>query len=249
MTSTPWIGEWGNDESMIRALGVRTAMTMMLDWQQLSENVFGGLAERSWSWYGWSPENAEWDPEWQIDYDPDTAQWLLEAAGYGDGFSFGYWVPSDVPLVIEPELGEAIAQMWVDSGLDPMVEKTGYASRRPDLVDRSMDVPWAWATHGNRSPKDTNSTIAIVPRAGGWNPGFELPDEVGLLWRDFEQQHDPAARRAINAKVTDFVNYWRLYSPAVNIVPYWAVRPEVKSWDPYTGNLPYFNSPHTVSLK
>ena len=33
----PWIGEWGNDESMERARKVRTAMSMMLDWERLSE--------------------------------------------------------------------------------------------------------------------------------------------------------------------------------------------------------------------
>ena len=245
----PWIGEWGNDASMERARKVRTAMSMLLDWEWLSENVFGGLAGRGWSWYGWTPEHAEWDPSWQIDYEPDSAQQLLEEAGYGDGFSFTYWVPSDLPIVIDPELGEAIAKMWVDGGLDPKIEKTSYVEHRHNLVARSMDMPWAWATHGNTYRKDTNVVSASVPRAGRWNPGFEFPDEMGLLWYDSEEQHDPVARRAINAEVTDFVNHWRLYSPVVNVVPYWAVRPEVTSWDPYSGNLPYFNSPHTIGFK
>ena len=100
----PWIGEWGNDESMERARKVRTAMSMMLDWESLSEKIFGGLAQRSWSWYGWTPEHAEWDPGWRINYDPDTAQQLLEEAGFGDGFSFGYWVPPDVSIVIDPRV-------------------------------------------------------------------------------------------------------------------------------------------------
>ena len=81
----PWIGEWGNDESMERARKIRTAMSMMLDWERLSEEIFGGVADRGWAWYGWTPEHPEWNPEWQIDYDPDTAQQLLEEAGYADG--------------------------------------------------------------------------------------------------------------------------------------------------------------------
>ena len=88
-----------------------------------------------------------------------------------------------------------------------------------------------------------------MPRASAWNSGLEFPDEIGLLRYDIEQEPDPVTKRAINAEVTDFVNHWRLYSPVVNVVPYWAVRPDVTSWDPYTGNLPYFNSPHTISLK
>ena len=70
-----------------------------------------------------------------------------------------------------------------------------------------------------------------------------------ILWRKIEEEYEPSDKRWINAKVTDFVNYWQLYTPVVNVVPFWAVRPEVTSWDPYSGNLPYFNSPHTISLK
>ena len=245
----PWIGEWGDDESMERARKVRVAMSMMLDWDRLSEKIFGGLAGRGWSWYGWTPEHPEWEPGWQIDYDPDKARRLLAEAGYGDGFSFGYWVPPDVTAVIDPELGENIAQMWVEGGLDPKIENTGYPSRRQSLIDRSIDIPWAWATNGYAARKDTNAVGANVPRANSWNSGLEFPDEIGQLWRKIEEESDPSRKRAINATVTDFVNHWRLYSPVVNVVPYWAVRPEVKSWDPYTGNLPYFNSPHTISLK
>ena len=245
----PWIGEWGNDESMERARKVRTAMSMMIDWERLSEEVFGGLAYRGWSWYGWTPEHPEWDPAWQVGYDPDAAQQLLEEAGFGDGFSFGYWVPPDVSIVIDPELGAAIAQMWVEGGLDPKIERTRYGERRPTLVDRSIDIPWAWVTSGNADPKDTNAVDRGIPRAGSWNPGLEFPAEIGLLVYDFHAQPDSAGKRAINAEATDFVNNWRLFAPVVNVVPYWAVRPEVASWDPYSGNLPYFNSPHTISLK
>ena len=245
----PWIGEWGNDESMERARKVRTAMSMMLDWERLSEKIFGGLADRGWSYYGWTPEHPEWNPEWQIDYDPDMAQQLLEEAGFADGFSFGYWIPPDVRVVINPELGEAIAQMWVDGGLDPKIEKKAYSARRQTLVARSIDIPWAWNTSGNYAPKDTNAVGSNVPRAGSWNSGLEFPDEIGKLWHDIEAEREPAAKRAINVEVSEFVNYWRLYSPVVNVARSWAVRPEVTSWAPYLGNLPYFNSPHTIGLK
>ena len=158
-------------------------------------------------------------------------------------------VPPDVSVVIDPELGEGIAQMWVEGGLDPKIERTRYGERRPTLVDRFIDIPWAWVTSGNADPKDTNAVDRGIPRAGSWNPGLEFPAEIGLLVYDFHAQPDSAGKRAINAEVTDFVNNWRLFAPVVNVVPYWAVRPEVTSWAPYTGNLPYFNSPHTISLK
>jgi ABC-type transport system substrate-binding protein len=245
----PWIGEWGNEESMERGRKIRLAMSLMLDWERLSEKIFGGLADRGWSFYGWTPEHPEWRPEWEFTYDPAMAQQLLEEAGFGDGFSFGYWVTPDVTVVIDPEFGEAMAQMWVDGGLDPKIEKTAYSARRPTLVARSMDIPWAWATSGNTSPKDTNAVGGTVPRAGSWNSGQELPDVIGKLWTVIEEEREPANKRKINADVADFFNKWVMYTPVVNVVPFWAVRPEVTSWDPYTGNLPYFNNPHTIGLK
>ena len=244
----PWIGEWGNDESMERGRKIRTAMTMMLDWERLAEKIFGGLADRGYSFYGWSPDHPEWRPEWEIDYDPEMAQQLLEEAGYADGFSFGFWIPPDVQVVIDPELGEALAQMWVDGGLSPEIEKTAYSARRPTLVNRSMDIPWAFRVEGSSSPKDTNAVGSHVPRAGSWNSGMEVPDVIGKMWQVIEDEREPAKKREINAEVSDFFNKWRLFSPAVEVVPYWAIHPDVTSWTPYTGNIPYFNNPHTIGL-
>ena len=244
----PWIGEWGNDESMERARKIRTAMTMMLDWEQLADKIFGGLADRGYSFYGWTPDHAEWRPEWEINYDPAMAQQLLEEAGYADGFSFGYWIPPDVTVVIDPEFAEAMAQMWVDGGLSPEIEKTAYSARRPTLVNRSMDIPWAWRVEGGSSPKDTNAVGSHVPRAGSWNSGMEVPDVIGKMWQVIEDEREPANKRKINAEVSDFFNKWRLFSPVVEVVPYWALHPDVTEWSPYTGNLPYFNNPHTIGL-
>ena len=244
----PWIGEWGNDESMERARKIRTAMTMMLNWETLADKIFGGLADRGYSFYGWSPDDPEWRPEWEIDYDPDMAQQLLEEAGYADGFSFGYWIPPDVSVAIDPELGEAMAQMWVDGGLSPEIEKTAYSARRPTLVNRSMDLPWAFRVEGSTSPKDTNAVGSHVPRGGSWNSGMELPDVIGQMWQVIEDEREPANKRKINAEVSDFFNKWRLFSPVVEVVPYWALHPDVTEWSPYQGNIHFFNNPHTIRL-
>ena len=245
----PWIGEWGNDASMERARKIRMAMSMMIDWERLSDKIFGGLADRSWSQYGWNPDDAEWRSSWEIGYDTAMAQQLLQEAGFADGFSFGYWIPPDVTVVIDPEFAEAIAQMWVDGGLTPEIEKTAYSARRPTLVARSMDIPWAFSANGgNSTPRDTNAVGSHVPRAGSWGSGLELPDEIGQLWKAIEEEREPANKRMINADVSDFFNSWRLYTPVVDVVPFWAVRPEVTAWDPYTGNLPYFSNPHTIRL-
>ena len=66
----------------------------------------------------------------------------------------------------QQQISEAIAQMWVDGGLKVKIEKTAYSARRPTLVARSIDVPWAWNQNGQDSHKDTNAVGPHVPRAG-----------------------------------------------------------------------------------
>ena len=240
----PWIGEWGNDESMERARKVRTAMSMMLDWERLGDKIFGGLADRGWSYYGWTPDHAEWRPEWEINYDPDTAQQLLEEAGYADGFSFGYWIPPDVTIVIDPEFGEAMAQMWVDGGLEPMIEKTGYSAHAGlPLLNRSIDIPVGMddqlAEAGlRRIQTPLSSPTCRVPAS--WNSGLEFPDRdwpvvaevieagVGTGQKKGDQRGSLGLRQLLAA----------LLPGGKRRSPFWAVRPEVTSWDPYIREPP-----------
>ncbi|MBI4219277.1 MAG: hypothetical protein HY682_03960 [Chloroflexi bacterium] len=245
----PWIGKWGDDASMERARKVREAMAMLVDRDKLNEKILGGLGLPAFSYFGWTPKHPEWKPEWKLDYDPAKAKALLAEAGYSGGFETGYWIPPDVVSVIDPEISEAIAQMWVDGGLKVKIEKTAYSARRPTLVARSIDVPWAWNQNGQDSPKDTNAVGPHVPRAGSWNSGTEFPDEIGKLWKVIEDERDPAKKRALNVQVSDWVNKWRTYANFVETTPFFAVRPEVTKWEPYTGNLPYFNSAETIVLK
>lgn len=245
----PWIGKWGDEASMEKARKVRTAMALMVDRDRLNEKILGGLGQPSFSFLGWTSQHPEWKPEWKLDYNVAEAKKLLAEVGLSAGFEFGYWVPPDVTSVIDPEIAEAIAQMWVDGGLKPKIEKTAYSARRPTLVSRSIDIPWAWNMGGAASPKDSNGVGPHVPRAGSWNSGTEFPDEIGKLWKTIEDEREPANKRKLNVQVTEFVNKWRTYINFVESTPFYGVRPEVAEWKPYTGNLPYFDSPETIKLK
>lgn len=244
----PWIGKWGDNASMEKAMKVRMAMAMMIDRSKLNDKILGGLGKPTYSFFGWTEKHPEWKAEWKLEYDVAKAKALLSEVGLASGFEFGYWIPPDVGSVIDPEIGEAMAQMWVDGGLRPKIEKTAYSARRPTLVARSIDIPWAWNMNGEDSPKDTNAVGPHVPRAGSWNSGTEFPDEIGKLWQQIEDEREPAKKRAINVQVAEFVNHWRTYANFVETTPLWAVRPEITSWEPYTGNLPYFNSGHNIVL-
>jgi len=244
----PWIGEWGNDESMERARKIRVAMALMVDRDRINDKILGGLGSPSYSYYGWTPAHPEWKDEWKLDYDVDQAKALLDEAGFGDGFDVPLWVVPDVASVWDPEITEAIAQMWTDAGLSPKIVKTAYSAQRPNLVSRTIDHPWSGTGDGENTPKDTNAVGGHVPRAGAWGSGVELPDEIGKLWQTIEDEREPAKKREINAEVSDFMNKWRLQFFSVESIPFWAVRPEVTAWEPYTGNLPYFGNPQTIKM-
>jgi len=245
----PWIGEWGNDADMERALKVRLGLAMLVDRDKLNDGILGGLGAPLFSYFGFQPEDAEFQAEWRVDFDSAGAQALFEEAGLGDGFKVPLYVIPDVASVWDPEITEAIGQMWVDGGLDVAFEKTAYSARRPTYVSRTIDIPWAGSTGGKNSNKaEGNAAGGRVPIFGGWGAGFELPDEVGILFDKIEVAAG-AERRALNAEVTAFINKWQLSPMFVEVIPFWAVSPVVVDWTPYTGNLPYFNNPQNITLK
>ena len=78
--SKPWIGEWGNAESMEQALKVRTALAMIPDRTLLNEAIFGGLGNPAFAYFGWSEDKPGFEESWKIPHDPKRAQELLAEA-------------------------------------------------------------------------------------------------------------------------------------------------------------------------
>ena len=84
-------------------------------------------------------------------FDPDGAKALLDEAGYGP-FSIDFFVTPDLPTIVNPQTGEAIAQMWQDNlGITVNIDSTAYSAKRPSLVDRSFIGAYIW-TYGSPSP-------------------------------------------------------------------------------------------------
>ena len=82
----PWIGEYGNDESMERARLVRTAMSIAIDKETINDVIVDGL--------GWlvhvnafSIRSPHWDDKWNIEYDPEEAARLLDEAWLSSGIT------------------------------------------------------------------------------------------------------------------------------------------------------------------
>ena len=155
------------------------------------------------------------------------------------------WVSPDNTAAVEPEAFEAIAQMWRDIGVNASVEKTVYASRRPTLVARSIDIPFAHHTFWLSSDEPKGGTL--VP-TGGFNHGIELPEEIGRLRYDNIWEQDLQKRIDNNLRLQDYLSYWQLMAPTVTLQPHWLVRPEVESWDLYQQAWAVFNSPERVKM-
>ena len=241
----PWIGNPENDESMENARKVRWAMSMAIDRDALNRNVFNGYGQITYAYTDILPGDPLYNDEWTVPYDVDGAKELLAEAGFADGFELGFWISPDNTAAVEPEAFEAIAQMWQDIGVTASVEKTVYASRRPTLVARSIDIPFAHHTFWLSPDEPKGGTL--VP-TGGFNHGLELPEEIGMIRYDNISEPDLQTRIDNNLRLQDYLSHWQLMAVTVTLQPHWLVRPEVESWDLYQQAWAVFNSPERVTM-
>ena len=241
----PWIGNPDDPVSMENARKVRWAMSMAINREAVNRNVFNGYGQITYAYTDILPGDPLHKDDWTVPYDVGRARQLLTEAGYPGGFDLAMWVSPDNTAAVEPEAFEAIAQMWRDIGVNASVEKTVYASRRPTLVARSIDIPFAHHTFWLSSDEPKGGTL--VP-TGGFNHGIELPEEIGRLRYDNIWEQDLQKRIDNNLRLQDYLSYWQLMAPTVTLQPHWLVRPEVESWDLYQQAWAVFNSPERVKM-
>ena len=241
----PWIGHPDDPESMENARKVRWAMSMAIDRDAVNRNVFNGYGQMTYTYTDILPDNDLHKADWTVPYDVVRARQLLAEAGYPGGFDLVMWVSPDNTAAVEPEAFEAIAQMWRDIGVNASIEKTVYASRRPTLVARSIDIPFAHHTFWLTDDEPKGGTL--VPTRG-FNHGIELPEEIGKIRYANIWEQDLQTRIDNNLRLQDYLSYWQLMAPTVTLQPHWLVRPEVESWDLYQQAWAVFNSPERVKM-
>ena len=170
----PWIGDpWGNGNSMESALKVRQAMSMAVDRQTLLDTVFGGLGLSTATYTGFVPADPGWKDEWDVTYDLDAAKALLVEAGYPDGFEFTFYVPPD-HVVVNPEAGAVIAQMWEELGLTVNIDATAYRAARPRHFLGVDDIIWYHHSGGGQL---ANEKVGNYGRYNTFH-GAELPCDI-----------------------------------------------------------------------
>lgn len=242
----PWIGNPDDPESMENARKVRWALSMAIDRESVNRNVFNGLGVLTYTYTDVLPDHPRFNPEWIVEYDVEGAKALLAEAGYPDGFDMGFWVSPDNTAAVDPEAFEAMAQMWQDIGVNASIEKTVYAARRPTLVARSIDIPFAHHTFFLTIDQPKGGTI--VP-SGGFNHGIELPEEIGKFRWDNVTETDLEKRTQNNLDMQDYLSHWQLMAATVTLQPHWLVLDDVAEWKPHQQAWSVFNSPETVKMR
>ena len=241
----PWIGDPTDPTSMENARKVRWAMAMAVDRESIITNVLDGLGRVIYAWQNILPDDPSHKNEWNIPYDVAMAKQYMAEAGVADGFDMEIWVPSTFsPGTIAA--AEAVAEMWrSDLGIDVTIDRTEYAARRPQTVDKTINVPF---THGiNWIPGATSARYICA--AAGHIVGFTMEQEYCDVGLSNATERSLEQRIANNIAVQDYLSHQMLFLPMFqHSANLFAVAGTVSSWDPYNSQDVLPNRPESIVL-
>jgi len=209
---SPWIGRPGNAESMEKARLVRTALSLAIDRDLISEVLFAGVAWPNYV-YGADTHNPNWQEKWATPYNPTLAGQLLDQAGFPKGSN---GIRFEMPFFIrigrgDEEIGTAVVGMWREIGIDVQDWKAQYQTYRPNLIGRTAVAPWIHSAgaEGPQQPWDwpvMGSTECSRGR-GGFNIGVEIV-ELCKFFDDMSVQGDVAERNKLRDANVEFLAHW-----------------------------------------
>ena len=241
----PWIGDPSDPVSMENARKVRWAMAMAIDRESIIDNVLDGLGRVIYAWQNILPDDPSHKPEWVIPHDPNAARQNMADAGYADGFDMEIWVPSTFsPGTISA--AEAVAEMWrSELSINVTIDRTEYAARRPQTVDKTINVPF---THGiNWIPGATSARYICA--APGHIVGFTMEQGVCDTGLSNATEQSLNKRIANNIEVQDYLSHQMLFIPMFqHSANLFAVASTVSSWSPYNSQDVLPNRPESIAL-
>ena len=230
---------------MENARKVRWAMSMAIDRQAIVDNVMDGFSDVAYTAMHtqFPPGTANFQEEWTVPFNPEMARQYLSEAGYADGFPVVFWATESVPNTWDPELADAVAEMWREHlNLDVTVDKSPYASRRPETVTKHMDVPWL---HGWGLPPGGTKAPFFCPTPGHLG-GAELPAVVCDV--NYQNDIEPNEQKRIENSIyfQNYMSYWHINAAVATVKSFWVKLPTIAEWHPYWGSS--FNNPATVVI-
>jgi ABC-type transport system substrate-binding protein len=236
MNISPWVGHPNLPETMERAKIVRKALSHAIDRELIAEVLTGGAGWPTYM-YGHDINNPNWNEQWNVEYDPELAEQMLDDAGLPrgeDGIRF------EMPFFIrlgrgEEDTGTAVVGMWREIGVDVQDWKAQYQTYRPSLVGRTAIAPWVHSA-GAEGPQQPWDWPVIGPSEcsrgrGGFNIGFEVRELCEFFDR-MGVEPDRQARNEIRNEMAAFLFEW---NPAIGViaVPQVALANpnKIASWD------------------
>jgi ABC-type transport system substrate-binding protein len=239
-------GEGFVDPGPTGNIKVREALNLAINREEMAEVLFLGRAEPVAVYPITSlaigfPDDLEPYP-----YDPERAKELLREAGYPNGFTIPLFVPADHPRV-NPEAGEAIAQMWSDVGMKVDLDISAYAAARPRRFGGVDTIPWYHC--GVIAPANADRPFDGGMGATSTFRGFEVEDHIVPLYFANFTEPSREKRLANNRQAVDYVIGWELQTAFVADRPHYAVGPNIASWTPHAIDAPVFTNAATVVVK
>ena len=227
----PWVGDPDKPGDLERARNLRLGLSYAIDREGLNEFILGGAGCTQFV-YTIDTCSVRYKEEWSHPYDVDKAREFLAAGGYPDGFDMPLWIPTALSDELI-EIAEAVVPMWEDLGVNVTIDKSVYASRRPELFrDEPMlrDV-MAAQFGGNLADVETFTDYLgdLIEGKTLWNSGYDY--SIGYqIWDDFGVHYSDleAAWRVLDT-------YWEFHShlgelPTIGTVDWttpWVVGPRI----------------------
>ena len=210
MRNVPWVGNPASATDLRQAKLVRNALARAIDRDKLNQEMLGGLGSPA-HLQVFSTTAPEWQSKWEYPYDPAEAESLLDQAGLprnSNGIRF------EIPLFanadfqgLRREIADAVADMWLEVGVDTTVQKFNYSVYRPSIVARATTLPWMSNGDDGKTtwpwdwPKGQDHTSLT---RGGYGIGVELPF-MAQTWLDVAAEPDRQKRIELNNALADYL--------------------------------------------
>ena len=231
--------EWAN------ARKVRRALNIGIDRQKLVNNLAFGEGE-PWHVAYWDKAQIQKRglTDLSIPYDIEEAKRLLTEAGYPNGFEMNMIV-TDRPSGSN-QVGQAVATMWQDIGVDATISRLPYFTYRRTLVDRTAtQYHPSWSTPS--IPEPLLFYGRFLTTANGVNLGSQHPVLEEMLI-EAASTPDEAARFEVQGRIARWLFDQELATPLFGENMVWPISSKLGRWDVGAGRINWLgdweNAPH-----
>jgi peptide/nickel transport system substrate-binding protein len=213
---------------------VRQALNYALDVDAIIAGVMNGGATRLNGYltahhFGHNPETPAYP------HDPEKARQLLAEAGYGNGLTLVFDIPSTMPDEA-PALTRMMVEQYRQVGITVKVVEHGDRAAYSEMVrDKKINDACCF----DSSPRSTFRVLREKLHSGlrgPWWEGYQNPQVDALIERAQATVSDADRQklyRQIYTLVRDDAPWVFLYRPT----NYWGVRPTIKDWIPRPDGL------------